>query len=182
MVRGSRRASAVITLVLAGLTFSFGAAVGQGSPAPSDFDIVGEWLGLQDCERIVPMFRDAGLDEFVLDAVVGNALIPGVSDPTTVDPSEPCIDAVPRSHSHFFTASGEFGSRDYTGSQVDDGPYSVDGDTLTINDATFRYSVRGDALTMEPQLTADCATQECRGDNSWRLMVSMPGMIWVRVP
>jgi hypothetical protein len=138
-------------LAVAGLTLGFGMAAGQGSPPPSDVDIVGEWLGLQDCERIVPMFRDAGLDDFVLDAVVGNGLIPGVSDPATVDPADPCIDAVPRSHSHFFTSSGAFGSRDYDGAQVDDGAWRIEGDALIINDATFGFSIKGDALTLEPE-------------------------------
>ena len=34
--------------------------------------------------------------------------------------------------------------------QVDANSYTVDGDALTIGDSAFRYSVTGDAFTMEP--------------------------------
>jgi hypothetical protein len=171
-----------LTLVAALLVLGVAGVAGQGSPAPSAFTIVGEWLALHDCQRIVPMLHDAGLDGLVPDAVVGNGLVPGVTDPTQLDMDDPCAEAVPRSHSHFFTADGSFGSRDYTGAQVDDGRYAVDGDILSVGDAQFRFSLEGDALTLEPELTGACETDACRFGNGWRLMVAMPGMTWVRMP
>lgn len=181
-MRLSKRVIWVVALVFAGSALGVGSASGQSSPAQSEFTIVGEWLGLHDCQRIVPMLRDAGLDEFVADTVVGNGLVPGITENADLDLDDPCAGAVPRSHSHFFTEAGAFGSRDHGGAQVDDGSYRVEGDTLWINDAEFGYSVVGDALVLEPRLATDCGTQECRFGNGWRLMVSMPGTTWMRLP
>jgi hypothetical protein len=81
------------------------------SPSTSKPAIVGEWVGIHDCERIVAMLGEAGLDEFLADAVYGNELIPGVDPGTTTlkDPTGPCNGAVERQHSHFFTASARWG-------------------------------------------------------------------------
>lgn len=176
------RVGGTLGLAAAGLVLGVASVAGQESPAPAGYSLVGEWLGLHDCERIVPMLREAGLDELVQEAVVGNGLVPGSTDPTALDLTDPCAAAVPRSHSHFFTEDGSFGSRDYNGAQVDDGAYSVDGDTLSIGGTPFRFSVSGDALTLEPELTSGCTTDACLGDNGWRLMVAMPGTTWVRIP
>ena len=78
-------------------------------------------------QRIVTMLTDAGLDEFLGDAVYGNGLVPGV-DPSTATSrtrAKPCDGAVQRAHSHFFTADGQFGSKDFNGQQVDDGRVSA---------------------------------------------------------
>ena len=53
----------------------------EASPSAANA-IVGEWVGVHDCERIVAMLGDASLDEFLADAVYGNELVPGV-DPRT---------------------------------------------------------------------------------------------------
>jgi hypothetical protein len=136
--------------------------------------LVGEWIGVHECDRIVEALRIAGFDEsVVIDAVVGNALVP---DATSVDdladPANPCADAVPREHGHFFTASGVFGSTDHNGEQVDDGTYDVvDGDTLSINGTEFGYAIDGDSLTLQPIVADGCVTFEC----GWSIMVAMAG-------
>ena len=156
----------------------------EASPSSANA-IVGEWVGVHDCERIVAMLGDAGLDEFLGDAVYGNELIPGV-DPRTAtlkDPSKPCDGAVERQHSHFFTAAGEFGSRDFHGQRVDDGAYTLDGeDGLVINGSRFKYEVNGDELSLEPEPVdiSACTTKECRFGAAWVLMVAMPGTTWMR--
>jgi hypothetical protein len=167
-------------------------SVAPSSPPPSaeaspsaTSAIVGEWVGVHDCERIVAMLGDAGLDEFLADAVYGNGLIPGV-DPSTAalkDPSKPCDGAVERQHSHFFTAAGEFGSRDFHGNDVDDGSYTLDGeDVIVINDKRFKYEIQGDELSLEPEPVdiSKCTTKECRFVATWVLMVAMPGTTWTR--
>ncbi len=147
--------------------------------------IVGEWVGIHDCARIVTILADAGLDEFLADAVYGNGLIPGV-DPGTAtlkDPSKPCDGAVERQHSHFFTADGEFGSRDFDGNRVDDGTYTLEGiDGIVINGKRFTYEIQGDELTLEPEPVdiSTCTTKECRFEATWVLMVAMPGTTWTR--
>lgn len=150
------------------------------SAAPA---IVGKWVGTHDCERIVTLLTDAGLDEFLADAVYGNGLAPGdpnaeVSDPTTV-----CEGAVERQHSHFFTADGEFGSRDFHGERVDDGTYRLeDPDVIVINRQRFKYEIDGDQLSLEPEPVdiSTCTTKECRFIATWVLMVAMPGTTWTR--
>jgi hypothetical protein len=146
--------------------------------------IVGEWVGTHDCERIVSLLGTAGLDEFALEAVYGNGLVPGVtSEEGLQDPEHPCNGAVPRQHSHYFTADGLFGSKDYNGQQVDDGTYEIQGeDVIVINDRPFRFHIEGDELTLEPQPVdiSACTTKECRFAATWVLMVAMPGMTWTR--
>jgi hypothetical protein len=147
--------------------------------------IAGEWVGVHDCQRIVTMLTDAGLDEFLADAVYGNELVPGVSPSTTKikDPSRPCDGAVQRAHSHFFTADGQFGSKDFHGQQVDDGPYRLEGDDIVvIGDQRFRYKIEGDELTLQPPNVdiSGCTTKECRFTATWVLMVAMPGTTWTR--
>ncbi len=147
--------------------------------------IVGEWVGIHDCQRIVTILTDAGLDEFLGDAVYGNALVPGV-DPGTAtlkDPSKPCEGAVERQHSHFFTAAGTFGSKDFNGETVDGGTYTLVGDDgIVINGSRFKYEITGDELALEPEPVdiSGCTTKECRFGATWVLMVAMPGTTWTR--
>ena len=147
--------------------------------------IVAEWVGMHDCSLIVKMLTAAGLTESLGDAIYGNGLVPGI-DPNTkavADPKHVCDDAVQRAHSHFFTADGKFGSKDYNGQQVDDGSYRLEGDdVVVINDQPFRYSIEGDELTLVPPKVdiSGCTTPECRFAATWVLMVAMPGTTWKR--
>jgi hypothetical protein len=141
---------------------------------------VGEWAGIHDCEWIVDALRSAGFEEaFVLENVVGNALVPGVTSVDDLaDSADPCADAVPREHGHFFTADGAFGSTDHNGEQVDDGAYEVvDDDTVSINGTEFGYQISGDTLTLESLAPDGCVTFEC----GWSIMVAMAGQSLERV-
>ena len=160
------------------------ASPAAASPEASPHALVGEWVGIHDCERIVSMLTDAGLDDYVGEAVIGNGLVPGVdSESDLLDPSSPCAEAVPQKHSHFFTAGGFFGSRDFLGRQVDDGSWRLEGDdVVVINGTPFRYRIEGDELTLEPpevDLTS-CGQPDCRFLATWVRMVAMPGTTWVR--
>ena len=133
---------------------------GSSESAPS---IVGEWVGFHDCERIVTMFTEAGLDEFILEQVV--ELVPGATTPEDIDPTDPCRGAVRREHSHFFTADGLFGSRDFNGQQVDEGTYTLEGDdVVVINGETFHYRIDGDSISFQPDPvdTSECTDRMCR--------------------
>lgn len=142
--------------------------------------VVGSWVGIHDCDAIVEALRAAGVDEaVVLENVVGNGLVPNATTPADLgDPMNPCADAVPREHGHFFTEHGEFGSTDFNGDQVDDGGYEIiDEDTLSINGTEFGYSIEGDELTLQPPpVTTDCSDFECQ----WSIMVAMPGQTLTR--
>lgn len=156
-------------------------ASGAGSGGGS---IVGEWIGVHDCDRIVAMLHDAGADEFIVESVVGNGLVPGVDTPAQLnDATHPCVGAVEQQHSHFFTADGKFGSKDYNAIQVDDGTYELKGtDQVVINGSTFTYHVDGDTLTLDPEPVdvSACTDKECRFEAAWVLMVAMPGTTWTR--
>jgi hypothetical protein len=171
------------------------AAVPSSTPAPSSAPpsvfaspsaepaIVGEWVATHECDRIVKMLTDAGLDEFLADAVYGNELASGDPNGVVADPTTVCEGAVDRQHSHFFTAAGKFGSRDFNGDTVDGGTYTLEGDDgLVINDSRFKYEITGDELSMEPEPVdiSACTTRECRFQATWVLMVAMPGTTWKR--
>ncbi len=156
----------------------------EPAPRASPAAIVGEWVGIHDCLRIQKMLSNAGLEEFVAEAVAGNGLVPGVDAESDIeDMNRPCAGAVPRKHSHFFTADGFFGSRDYNGQQVDDGGYRLErDDVVVINGTPFRYTIEGDELTLVPPEIdiSDCTTMDCRFPAAWVLMVAMPGTTWTR--
>ena len=87
--------------------------------------LVGEWRRIQTCEEVLEILTKAGFNKQVaLENMAGNGFLPGVSSPDQIaDPKQPCKGAVPQAHSHFFTADGQFGSKDHQGDQVDDGTY-----------------------------------------------------------
>jgi hypothetical protein len=110
------------------------------------------------CKELVHALEKAGLEEFVLDNVVGNGFLPGVTSPDQIaDPKHPCKGAVPRVHAHFFTADGQFGSLDFTGQQVDAGIYTIIGpDPVVIDNGDFRatfhyrFTDDGDTIRLYP--------------------------------
>ena len=145
--------------------------------------LVGEWQRETTCEELAGALRQAGMDWAVLDNVVGNGFLPGVTNIDQVaDEANPCEGAVPRLHSHFFTETGEFGSKDWTGQQVDAGAYEVvDENTVTIGDlaVAFDFAIVGDALTLEPAIP-ECAPERCF-EAVWAVAVAYPGQPWQRV-
>jgi len=165
-----------------------GAAPAASSPSPTPAasddapSIVGEWVGFHDCELIVTMLTEAGLDEFKLEQVA--ELVPGATSADDLeDPTDPCRGAVRREHSHFFTADGAFGSRDDNGQQVDEGTYTLEGDdVVVINGETFHYRIDGDSISFEPDPVdiSDCTSRMCRFMATWVLTVAMPGTRWTR--
>lgn len=158
----------------------------SATPTFPDPELVGEWERFQECQEIVDALTDAGLQGAVLETIAGDGWIPGVSAPEQIaDPTQPCTGAVGRMHSHFFTADGEFGSRDANGQQVDDGRYEVvDDGTLVIiagplSTVTFHYTITNhDTIAFEPVIP-DCAP-DCF-EASWSVAVAYPGYTWTRV-
>jgi hypothetical protein len=162
---------------------TLGATIAPTSTEPPQF--VGTWLGVHNCQHIADMLHAAGMDSQILENVIGNGLLPGVDEPADVkDPAHPCMGAVEQPHSHFFTTSGVFGSRDMNDNQVDDGTWSiVDEDTFAINGTEFDYTITGNELRMNPVSVGSCPgdpNEWCQ--EAWKLMVAMPGMPWTRSP
>jgi len=161
------------------------APTASSSTSESASAIVGEWLAQHDCAKIKAMLEGAGLEESVGGAIFENGLVPGVaSEADAVDPSNPCLGAVMRDHSHYFTADGQFGSLDYERNQVDEGSYELIGDdTVVINGLEFGYLINGDQLALTPPAVniSRCTTAECRFEAALGLMIAMPGTPWARV-
>jgi hypothetical protein len=155
----------------------------QRSPA-AVHPLVGTWTRETTCQELVAALKEAGLGKNVTDAIAGNVFVPGVMDPDQINPKDPCVGAVPREHSHFFTADGRFGSLDWEGSQVDSGTYEiVDATTFVVSkefpDVTFHYEVTGETLMLEPVIP-ECAPDGCF-EAEWSVSVAYPGKVWKRV-
>ncbi|HEX6578672.1 MAG TPA: hypothetical protein VF082_09915 [Jiangellaceae bacterium] len=187
-----RAAAAVIALLLMPGCGSDGEPT--ATPAPSaqpttqmrPSPLVGEWQRVNMCEELAQALTRAGLENTIPEMVAGAELVPGVvNDPNQLaDKSQPCQGAVPRIHSHFFSESGQFGSRNHEGEQVDDGPYRIiDDTTVVIGDpgVTFHYVITDDnhTLMLDPVLP-DCAPQGCF-EAGWSVSVAFPGHTWERI-
>ncbi len=159
------------------------AADPTASPSTAVIDLVGEWERDTHCTEIVNALRDAEMDLTGLDYAA--AYFAGGE---IADPAHPCDGAVPLRHSHFFTATGRFGSRDENGNQVDDGTYRiVDDDTLvisnhlgsdTLKQVTFHYEIEDGELSLEPVIP------DCRPDcfeAVWSVTVAYAGHTWTRI-
>jgi len=159
------RRSRLLAVLVAGCTGSGDATAGGPSPTPTPSTsspsaavpaLVGEWQRLQRCSELVGLLRKADMPAAVPEMLAEDGWVPGVDDPGQIDTRHPCRGAVARLHCHFFTSDGQFGSRDATGEQVDDGRYRLVGDDRFIigagdrNDVTFHYTVTGDTFAAHP--------------------------------
>jgi hypothetical protein len=167
-------------------------AGGSTSTAPADTQpsstgddvpgLVGEWSRTTTCQQRADALEAAGLGRFAAEHAAGDGFVPGVTSVDQLeDAKHPCKDAVPQVHSHFFTADGQFGSRDAQGNQVDDGAYQLEGDdALAIGSVTFHYAISSDGTTLmlDPVLPA-CAKKGC-WEAQWAVAVAYPGLPWER--
>lgn len=131
-------------------------------------------------------FERAGLAESHRDWLQGN-FFGGTAGPATGDS---CAGAAgPLEHSHFFTTSGGFGSRDENNEQVDSGDYVVvDADTLSFpshagefgyaGDVLVDYTISGDEATFNVVLPEGCA-DGCAMAHAWALSAFASGP-WAR--
>jgi hypothetical protein len=151
----------------------------SGTPATTA-PLVGEWQRLQKCSELEKVMTEAGHHDALLESIAGDGWIPGVTEVSEIkDPSHPCTGSVDRKHSHFFTADGEFGSRDADGQQVDDGQYELVGDAFVIEGVTFHYVITDDdTLSINPD-PPECAPS-CF-EAGWSIAVAYPGYTWHRI-
>jgi len=148
--------------------------------------IVGSWHRAQTCQEMLAAFERARLAESQREFLQGN-FFGGATGPTTGDP---CAGAAgPFEHSHFFTASGGFGSHDEKNVQVDDGDYVVvDPDSLSFpshagefgyaGDVLVDYTISGDVVTFDVAVPGSC-TDHCAKAYAWALSAFASGP-WVR--
>ena len=89
--------------------------------------LVGEWKRVITCQELVSELDKAGLAPLAPYVWLGQTSSTGLSSYAAGSPkptkAHPCTGALNRAHSHFFSQSGQFGSLDWLGGQVDNGPY-----------------------------------------------------------
>ena len=142
--------------------------------------LVGTWQRVNSCASFVQAFKEAGLINLAPEWLVGAGYFTSLDQ---IDSTNLCKGATEVLHSHFFTASGGFGSHDEKGRQVDNGSYQIV-DNRTINfpssDVTVRFSIEGDTLMFEVVVPEPCVGS-CREANAWALSAFYPGP-FQRVP
>jgi hypothetical protein len=149
--------------------------------------LVGRWERVTTCHDLVRALAKAGLRTTAPAMLAGNGLVTGTAK-QLAHKVNICKGAVPRRHSHFFTATGQFGSIDYNGKQVDDGMYRlVDARTVRINDGTFHFRISGRELRLEPVISAAARRKALAqplqfSTAGWQVAVAFPGYAWTRVP
>jgi hypothetical protein len=170
-----------ICAVVIGVSASAVSAAGGASTAP----IVGRWQQSHTCDELVSALDALGLGALA-PGVVGD-YFPNLTPEELAAKPDICSGALPQLHSHFFTASGLFGSLDQFQNQVDDGTYViVDSNTFMIGNATFDYSIHGDILGLTPIITDKQRREALRhpwdfSTAGWMVAVSYPGTMWNRV-
>jgi hypothetical protein len=175
-----------LSIVTVGLVGPVAAATPTAAtPSPAlNGSLVGTWQRVTRCKELVLALETAGLDELVLDNVVGNGFLPGVTSPDQIaDPKHPCKGAVPRVHAHFFTAERQVGPLDFTRHQVDAGVYTIiEPGTVVIDNGDFRatfhyrFTDHGDTIRFYP-IGPDCVCVSAQ----WAVAVAYPGKKWTRV-
>jgi hypothetical protein len=182
--------------LIAAAVFCATASVSASQRAVSSA-LVGRWERITTCQQLVADLKQAGLGATVAQAWAGQTSSTGESSfrPDSPKPTaaHPCTGAIARAHSHFFSASGQFGSLDWKGGQVDNGPYRIiNSDTVQIGSGTptakFHFTIHGgNTLTLSPMLTPSMirqATAHPAGFSSafWAVTVASAGHTWKRIP
>jgi hypothetical protein len=145
--------------------------------------LVGEWWRVRTCAELVHGFTAAGLEALIPEWLDGEAYIPGTREEIAAR-QDTCEGAVPRAHSHFFTAAGRFGSRDWHGATVDSGNYVMLDEThFRIGEgsgAVLSFTITNDDIVFVPVVPENCSTKECRESLAYAIAVAYPGLSWHR--
>lgn len=141
--------------------------------------LVGTWTRVNSCQAFVRAFKQAGLSDLAPDSLVGAGFF---KQKRQIDAAHPCKGAREVMHSHFFTATGGFGSYDETGAQVDNGNYKIVApNTLTFpshaKDFSYKikvhYRISGNTLTTTVVVPRPCKGK-CRGATAWAISAFYP--------
>ena len=200
---------ATVTLVLVVATLAVGCGASSSSDRPSASPsrpvasptskpvagLVGRWERVVICQELVSELGKAGLAPLAPYAWLQqtsssdqSSFAPGSPKPTS---AHPCTGALPRVHSHFFNPSGQFGSLDWLGGQVDEDPYRIVNDTtvrIGSPGVAFHYRIlHGDTLMLAPVLTRAMVRKALADPKEfsaagWAVSMAYPGHPWKRVP
>jgi hypothetical protein len=160
---------------------------GATTDAARSSPLVGRWERVTTCKELVSALTTAGLRKTAPAMLAGNGFVPGTPKQLAAK-TNICKGAVPRRHSHFFTAAGQFGSVDYNGQQVDDGSYRLlDARTVRISDGKFHFRIAGRELRLQPVISAAARRKALAqplqfSTAGWQVAMAFPGHAWKRVP
>lgn len=165
------------------------ALAAPATAAPPSSSIVGTWQRVIHCQDLVRALTEAGLGDFAPGTAEEEFV--HVTPEGVADAAHPCRGALPKRHSHFFTADGKFGSLDENGNQVDEGIYEVvapgtlvmpyefeEGPPILV---TFHFRIHGNTIIFNPVIPSDCSTGRCREAAAWSVTVALAGKTWRRV-
>jgi hypothetical protein len=161
------------------------------SPPGPKAPIVGRWEMLQTCPHLIQATKKADLLP-VAPMLVGE-YFPGKTPQQIARKRHLCRGAKPRTHSHFFTKDGLFGSLDQNEQQVDEDPWSVvDNRTIRIGRTAFHYQVGdntpgGKVLALKPVITRQMRRKALAHpfsftDAAWAVSVAYAGYTWNAAP
>lgn len=154
---------------------------------------VGRWERVATCQELVNELDKAGLAPLAPYAWSGQTSSSGQGSFASGSPKptkiHPCTGALKREHSHFFSKSGQFGSLDWLGGQVDSGQYRIiNGNTVHIGNVAFHYRIlHGNTLMLNPVLTKAMIRKALAHPQKfsaagWAVSVAYAGYSWKRVP
>ena len=149
--------------------------------------LVGRWQRVTTCQGIVNALTNAGLRALAPGMVAGNGLVPGTPQ-ELARKANICTGARPRLHAHFFDRNGQFGSLDWKGEQVDDGPYRLLANRkMRIGDGVFRYRITDGKLRLNPIISREAKRRALArplqfSTPGWMVAVAYGGLPWKRVP
>jgi hypothetical protein len=194
-VKLSVGATAVVAMILASGCSGGAAAPTASPPVPTETassaapsvaattnNLVGSWHRAQTCQEMLAAFEAAGLAESHADWLTGN-FFGGSPAPSGGDV---CGGALgPLEHSHYFTETGDFGSTDENGQQVDDGDYVIEGNGKVAfpshatefgygADLAVDYAIKDGVLTFNVALPQSCDSS-CKDAYAWALSAFASG-------
>ena len=207
--RGSLTRAVLAMSAVTAITVGCGSNSSTGSPSGTSHSpvttptataatgLIGRWERVITCQELVSELGKAGLAPLAPYVWLGQTSSTGQGSFASGSPkptkAHPCTGALNREHSHFFSQSGQFGSLDWLGGQVDNGPYRiVNNNTVYIGSppiaATFHYRIlHGDTLMLSPVLTEAMLRKALAHPQKfsaalWAVSVAYAGSTWKRVP
>jgi hypothetical protein len=182
------RRTSLLGFSLAATTVLFGLFLTLASAADSQtVQLVGRWERVTTCQGLVDALNKAGMRALAPVMIAGNGLVPGTPQ-ELARKANICAGARPRLHSHFFDGNGQFGSLDWNGQQVDDGPYRVQANrTVRIGSGLFRYRITSGELSLSPIISREAKRRALArplqfSTPGWMVAVAYGGLPWKRVP
>jgi len=148
--------------------------------------LIGSWKRTVSCTAFLSAMRNAGITETVQKEWLANV---GAFDPAQPgDVDTQCKNAPHVKHSHFFTKTGKFGSRDPNGTLADTGDYRVVGPhslSFPSHAREFgypikvRYRISAGKLRFTVLVPRSCS-ENCQEANAWALSAFYPGPPFTR--